>query len=108
MKNVPCNGCTACCNTALTVKLKPQEWDAFLLKLPLYQGMDPQLVTGYYLAHVDGRCAYVGPSGCTVHENKPRMCSDYDGGETVDDKWSDRFPELYAAAQERRKRNPAA
>lgn len=75
---VPCEGCTACCHRQ-AIFLKPD------------MGDDPALyktvpwdnpITGskeLMLDHKpDGSCHYLGESGCTIYETRPRMCRNYD------------------------------
>jgi hypothetical protein len=77
---VPCDGCTACCESSQFVLVEPDEHDARLaipseLLFPA-PGMDP----GFSLIPHDehGRCAMFRDGGCSIYPHRPRACRAYD------------------------------
>lgn len=78
--DVPCNGCTACCESSLFVHVEPDELDAIAhipaeLLVPA-----PGLPEGYLVMGHDerGRCPMLGEGGCTIHAHRPRTCRVFD------------------------------
>ncbi len=76
--NVPCNGCTACCEHDLIV-LHPEmgdrvsEYQAVMVDHPL----SGQRV--WALRHrPEGGCVYLGEKGCTIHGRAPAICREFD------------------------------
>jgi hypothetical protein len=78
--DVPCNGCTACCESRQFVLVAPEETDT-LAHIPTEllfpaPGMPPgHRVMGY---DQHGRCPMLGERGCTIYEHRPRTCRTYD------------------------------
>jgi len=66
-----CDGCRACC-LGDTIILKPHEnpkaWNA----KPRFDGRW-ELRKGE-----DGNCAFLGPTGCTIHGRAPEVCQSFD------------------------------
>jgi uncharacterized cysteine cluster protein YcgN (CxxCxxCC family) len=64
-----CDGCTACCRGEL-IYLLPHE-------IPIYE---TEMIYGKEaIAHKpNDDCLYLSPVGCTIHEQKPIKCSDFD------------------------------
>ena len=73
VRDVPCDGCTACCRKDL-VALEPMLGDD-PEKLPLHHQMGDMLVLD---RKPDGSCVYLGDEGCTVYEDRPATCRSYD------------------------------
>ena len=78
--DVPCDGCTACCESSQFVHIAPDEVDA-LARIPaqlLFPA--PGLPDGHVLLGYDerGRCPLLGDDGCTVYDVRPRTCRTYD------------------------------
>lgn len=76
MVDVPCGGCTACCNYGL-IFLAPDE---DISQYETVRATNPQTGSeGDTLAHKpDGSCVYLGKSGCTIHARAPRICKEFD------------------------------
>lgn len=70
---VPCNGCTRCCQSD-AVRILPHE-DASKWKTePHPMGKGARM-----LAHnKQGGCYYLGDSGCTIQHDKPQVCYEMD------------------------------
>lgn len=76
--DVPCNGCTLCCQNDLII-LHPECGD----DSSQYQTMRVENpITGkpaIALRHKpEGGCIYLGKSGCTIHERAPAICQEFD------------------------------
>lgn len=88
---VPCNGCTACCErdaVRLTKHDDPEQYQT---------EPHPYFPDTLMLAHqADGRCLYLGRGGCTIHATKPYMCRTMDC-RLVAQKYS--FPEAQSLAK---------
>lgn len=73
LHDVPCNGCTRCCQGD-AVRILPHEDPSDWLTEP-----HPVMKEARMLAHKeDGACTYLGTTGCTIHETKPQMCREMD------------------------------
>lgn len=71
--DVPCNGCTLCCQGD-AVRLLPQD-DPTRYQTEFH----PYVPGALMLAHKDdGDCIYLGPAGCTIHDTRPLMCREMD------------------------------
>lgn len=69
---VPCNGCTLCCKND-AVRLLPGDSTKYFVEPHPY--MDGE----WMLAHKPNRdCIYLGDTGCTIHETRPKMCRQMD------------------------------
>lgn len=77
--DVPCNGCTACCERDV-VFLHPEHGD----RADDYETVEAKHPLsgkpGRRLAHKpEGGCIYLVPGvGCSIHERAPAMCRQYD------------------------------
>lgn len=73
MSDVPCNGCTRCCQGGDALRLLPGDD-------PAKWRTEPHPVAGHLmLAHkANGDCYYLGPAGCTIHDDRPQMCRNMD------------------------------
>jgi hypothetical protein len=78
--DVPCDGCTACCEASQFVHVGPDEHDT-LQHIPrelLFPA--PGYPTGYLVMGFDerGRCPMLRDDGCSIYEHRPRTCRTYD------------------------------
>jgi len=78
--DVPCNGCTACCEASQFIHVEPDESDA-LAHIPaelLFPA--PRLPAGHMVLGYDehGRCPMLVDGGCSIYEHRPRTCRTYD------------------------------
>lgn len=77
-RDVPCNGCTACCRAEL-IMLHPEDGDD-VASYETVAVINP--VTGQpghaVQRAADGTCIYLGPSGCTIHDRAPVICREFD------------------------------
>ena len=73
MADVPCNGCTLCCQGDL-IRLLPGDDPS------RYQTMPHPLMQGAtaLAMNAQGSCVYLGRTGCTIHADRPRMCRTLD------------------------------
>lgn len=73
---VPCQGCTACCRGEMVV-LFPEDGDdpARFEHTEVPSEYGPILVVKH---KENGDCVYLGPQGCTVHDNAPVVCRKFD------------------------------
>ena len=70
---VPCNGCTLCCHGD-AIRLLPEDNERLYLTVP-HARMKGHLMLDH---KTNGDCVYLGVSGCTIHDWKPRMCQAMD------------------------------
>lgn len=71
--DVPCNGCTRCCEGDAVRLLPGDDFGAYQTE------PHPWLPGERMLAHKDnGDCIYLGEAGCTIHERRPQMCREMD------------------------------
>lgn len=69
MTDVPCAGCTLCCQGD-AVRLLPGDDPAKYRTEP-----HPRVPGALMLAHKpNGDCLYLGDGGCTIHPSRPLMC----------------------------------
>src|SRR3954469_3693536 len=78
--NVPCDGCTACCQSSQFVHIEPDETET-LSHIPrelLFPA--PRMPAGNVILGYDehGRCPMLNDSGCSIYEHRPRTCRTYD------------------------------
>lgn len=93
MADVPCNGCTACCSG--TIMLHPALGDD-------PSKYETEEITGAGLAlkrTTDGRCRYLGRTGCSIWPDTPAVCRAFDCREYV--KIADLYPNQDRAVIER-------
>ena len=75
-RDVPCDGCTACCESPVGVKLFPGIDD-----IASYRHEE---VGDEVLMETDeGGCIYLGEGGCTIYERRPVTCRFFDCRELV-------------------------
>jgi hypothetical protein len=78
--DVPCGGCTACCESSQFVHVEPDETDA-LAHIPatlLFPA--PRQPKGHLLLGYDehGRCPMLVEQRCSIYAHRPRACRTYD------------------------------
>jgi len=72
-KEVPCNGCTLCCQGD-AIRLMPED-DAAAYITEAHPYIPGELM----LAHKpNGECVYVDDSGCSIHDRAPSLCRSAD------------------------------
>ena len=72
-QDVPCDGCTICCENDL-IRIYPQHGDRFAdyLIAPIPGG-------GMRLLHKpEGGCVYLGEHGCSIYPHRPFLCRQFD------------------------------
>jgi len=68
-KNVPCNGCTLCCQGD-AIRLEESELQHHYKTEP-----HPFIPGALMLAHKsNGECIYLNDSGCSIHDQAPSLC----------------------------------
>lgn len=71
--DVPCNGCTLCCQRDL-VRLEPSETAEEYLTVS-----HPFIACALMLAHkLNGECIYLESGGCRIHDHAPSLCRSAD------------------------------
>lgn len=78
--DVPCDGCTACCESFQFVHIAPDETET-LARLPrALLASAPGLPKGHVvLGHdAEGRCPMLVDGACSIYEHRPRTCRTYD------------------------------
>jgi hypothetical protein len=69
MKQVPCNGCTLCCQGD-AIRLESED-----LKMNYQTEPHPYIPGGLMLAHKpNGECVYLDDRGCSIHGRAPSLC----------------------------------
>jgi len=78
--DVPCDGCTACCESSQFVLVEPEEHDARAHIPPELLFPAPGAPKGYSLLPYDehGRCPMLHDGRCSIYEHRPRTCRTYD------------------------------
>lgn len=76
--NVPCNGCTACCQRDLLILHPemgddPSQYETMEVVNPITNEAALALQHGD-----DGSCIYLGENGCTIHSRAPAICREFD------------------------------
>jgi Fe-S-cluster containining protein len=78
--DVACGECTACCTASYYVYVRADETRA-LARIPpaLFEAL-PGLPDGVRAIGFDarGHCPLLGESGCTIYEDRPQTCRDFD------------------------------
>jgi hypothetical protein len=76
--NVPCNGCTACCQNDLLF-LHPEMGDDAESYETMAAVNPLNGRKGLALKHKpEGGCIYLGEGGCTIHDRAPAICREFD------------------------------
>lgn len=73
--NVPCDGCTLCCQNGDLLRLLPEDDELLYMTQP-----HPFMRGEKALAHKEnGDCIYLDrKTGCTIHAHRPVMCRTFD------------------------------
>lgn len=74
---VPCGDCVGCCVSSYYIPIRDED-RAALKHIPeqhLVHSRTGQLHMGYL---PDGRCPMLGAGGCTIYQDRPQTCRDYD------------------------------
>jgi hypothetical protein len=77
---VPCGGCTACCESRQFVHIEPDELGA-IAAIPVELLFPaPGMPRGHLVLPYDeeGRCPMLVDGGCSVYDHRPRTCRAYD------------------------------
>jgi uncharacterized protein len=78
--DVPCGDCTGCCISGYSVQIRPHDRDA-------RAAIPPELVVSALgvtrneltmAARPDGTCPMLSGSQCTIYQDRPQTCRDYD------------------------------
>ncbi|HTY02004.1 MAG TPA: YkgJ family cysteine cluster protein [Bacteroidota bacterium] len=68
-RDVPCNGCTLCCEGDAIRLVEEDDPTAYLTE------PHPSVVNAVMIAHKkNGECIYLENHGCSVHSNAPSLC----------------------------------
>ena len=78
--DVPCDGCTACCESSQFVLVEPDELDARAAIPAELLFPAPGAPTGFSLLPYDehGRCPMLRDGACSIYAHRPRTCRAYD------------------------------
>ena len=78
--DVPCDGCTACCESSQFVLVGPDEHAARSMIPAGLLFPAPGAPEGFSVLPYDqhGRCPMLGETGCLIYEHRPRTCRAYD------------------------------
>lgn len=73
MRQVPCNGCTLCCQGD-AVRLEPEDMGREYQTEP-----HPYIPGALMIAHKpNGECVYLDGHGCSIHGRAPSLCRSAD------------------------------
>ncbi len=73
IREVPCNGCTLCCQGDAIRILPEDDERAYVTEA------HPYMPGARMLAHKpSGECLYLSPAGCTIHDRAPSLCRSAD------------------------------
>jgi hypothetical protein len=73
IKEVPCNGCTLCCQGD-AIKLEEED-----LALNFQTEPHPYIPSTLMIAHKpNGDCVYLDEKGCSIHDHAPSLCRSAD------------------------------
>jgi hypothetical protein len=78
--DVPCGGCVACCTSSLFVHIAPSEADTLAVIPARLLVRAPGRPRGHKLLGFaeDGSCPMLKERICSIYEQRPRTCRDYD------------------------------
>lgn len=76
---VPCGECVGCCSSSYFIHLTPEDAAVELIPKELLFPA-PGLSEGHYIMGYDnkGQCPMLNNSKCSIYENRPKTCRDYD------------------------------
>jgi len=76
---VPCRGCTECCQSNQGLVLHPDQGDdvqSYRCQVLGHRAAgDPVFALA---ADENGRCVYLGSKGCTIYDRRPYLCRSFD------------------------------
>jgi Fe-S-cluster containining protein len=75
---VPCGGCTQCCNSNQGLFLHPEQGDdvgSYQYKVAADRAGNPVFLLA---TTAGGACVYLGDLGCTIYERRPLLCRSFD------------------------------
>jgi len=77
---VPCGDCRACCTSSYFIHIKPNETETISQIPEELLFVAPGLPKGHVLLGYDknGHCPMFVNNGCSIYENRPQTCRDYD------------------------------
>jgi Fe-S-cluster containining protein len=77
--DVPCDGCTACCESSQFVHIGPDETET-LSAIPSELLFPAPRMPGHLLLGYDERgcCPMLDDDGCSIYDHRPRTCRTYD------------------------------
>lgn len=80
LMQVPCGGCTLCCQSDLVRLLPEDDPDEYQNEPHPTRKGELMLAHRHDPAKPDelGPCVYLGEGGCTIHERRPMMCREMD------------------------------
>lgn len=92
-----CNACSRCCHDK-SIQVNPYE----IARLASNIGIRPREFISKYLgengpylkSRPDGACVFLGPTGCTVHSDRPLVCRLYPLGRIIEGDGGEIFGEL--------------
>src|SRR4051812_18756771 len=78
--DVPCGECTGCCRSSLFIHIKPEETRARARIPKALQFPAPGLPKGNVLMGYNkkGECPMLVDGKCSIYEDRPQTCRDYD------------------------------
>ena len=78
-RDVPCNGCTACCRAEF-IQLHPECGDDIskYITEPAINPFTREPVLMLKHKPNNGACIYLGETGCTIHAERPYICRSFD------------------------------
>jgi Fe-S-cluster containining protein len=76
---VACAGCTECCSSNQLLFLQPEQGDD-VESYRFRTLTDPATGKALFALAADenGRCVYLGETGCTIYERRPVLCRSFD------------------------------
>lgn len=72
--SVPCGPCRLCCFKQDVVRSAGDDAGLDWITVTLFGVGRVQTL----LKKADGACVYLGDQGCTIYENRPKVCRDFD------------------------------
>lgn len=78
--DVPCDGCTACCEASQFIHIDPDESDTLAHVPAALRFPAPMQPAGHWLLGHDqhGRCPMLVDGACSIYAHRPRACRTYD------------------------------
>jgi Fe-S-cluster containining protein len=78
--NVPCGSCRGCCTSSYFIHVRPNDYKTINVVPKTLLVDAPGLAKGYKLVgfKAGGSCALLKNRECSIYENRPQTCRDYD------------------------------